>query len=55
MTRTVRAGGLVALAGAFGLVAAMLAGNADPPVGVPSVFVLVSLSLVVGLSTAASP
>lgn len=55
MVRTVRAGGLLALAGAFGLVAAMLAGNADPSVGVPSIFVLVSLSLVVGLSTAASP
>jgi hypothetical protein len=53
--RTVRIGGLVALAGAFGLTAAMLAGGANPSVGVPSVFVLVSLSLVVGLSTAASP
>ena len=51
MARTARVGGLVALAGAFGLVAAMLAGDADPSVGVPSVFVLVSLSLVVGLST----
>ena len=30
-------------------------GGANPSVGVPSVFVLVSLSLVVGLSTAASP
>ena len=55
MARTARAGGVLALAGAFGLVAAMLAGGADPSVGVPSVFVLVSLSLVVGLSTAASP
>jgi hypothetical protein len=55
MARTARVGGLIALAGAFGLVAAMLAGDADPSVGVPSVFVLVSLSLVVGLSTAASP
>jgi hypothetical protein len=55
MARTAQVGGLVALAGAFGIVVAMLAGNADPSVGVPSVFVLVSLSLVVGLSTAASP
>ena len=55
MARTAQVGGLVALASAFGLVVAMLAGNADPSVGVPSVFVLVSLSLVVGLSTAASP
>jgi hypothetical protein len=51
--RTARIGGLVALAG--GLTAAMLAGVANPAVGVPSVFILVSLSLVVGLSTAASP
>lgn len=55
MARAARAGGLVALAGAFGLVAGMLAGDADPSVGLRSVFVLVSLSLVVGLSTAASP
>ena len=55
MARTARVGGLVALAGAFGLVAAMLAGEANPSLGVPTVFVLVSLSLVVGLSTAASP
>ena len=55
MARTARVGGIVGLAGAFGLVTAMLAGNADPSVGVPSVFVLVSLSLIVGLSTAASP
>jgi hypothetical protein len=33
----------------------MLAGGANPAVGVRSVFILVSLSLVVGLSTAASP
>jgi len=55
MVRTARVGGLVALAGLFGLAAAMLAGGANPSVGISSVFVLVSLSLVVGLSTAASP
>ena len=55
MARTARVGGIVGLAGAFGLVAAMLAGETNPSLGVPMVFVLVSLSLVVGLSTAASP
>ena len=55
MARTARVGGLVGLAGAFGLFAAMLAGETDPAIGVPTIFVLVSLSLVVGLSTAASP
>jgi hypothetical protein len=55
MARTARVGGIVGLAGAFGLVAALLAGQTDPSLGVPTVFVLVSLSLVVGLSTAASP
>jgi hypothetical protein len=55
MARTARVGGIVGLAGAFGLVAALLAGQTDPSMGVPTVFVLVSLSLVVGLSTAASP
>src|SRR5207247_11091804 len=42
MVRTARVGGLVALTGAFGLVAAMLAGDANPSVGVPSVSVLVA-------------
>ena len=55
MARTARVGGVVGLAGAFGLFAAMLAGQTDPSLGVPTIFVLVSLSLVVGLSTAASP
>jgi len=56
MASTARLGGLVGLAGIVGLTAAALAGGAaDPSVGTMPVFVLVSLSLVVGLSTAASP
>ena len=56
MARPAYLAGVLALAGAFGLVAALLAGGAtDPSVGALPVFVLVSLSLVVGLSTAASP
>jgi hypothetical protein len=56
MARPAHLGGLLALAGVFGLVAAVLVGGAgEPPVGTLPVFVLVSLSLVVGLSTAASP
>ncbi|MEP6909304.1 MAG: hypothetical protein ABI896_02590 [Actinomycetota bacterium] len=56
MANTARLGGLVGLAGLTGLVAATLAGEAGTPaIGVLPVFLLVSLSLVVGLSTAASP
>jgi hypothetical protein len=56
MARPAHLGSLLALAGVFGLVAAALVGSAaEPPVGTLPVFVLVSLSLVVGLSTAASP
>jgi hypothetical protein len=56
MARSAHLGGLLALAGVFGLVAAALVGSAaEPPAGTLPVFVLVSLSLVVGLSTAASP
>jgi hypothetical protein len=56
MARPARLGALLALAGVFGLVAAALVGEtAAPPVGTLPVFVLVSLALVVGLSTAASP
>jgi hypothetical protein len=56
MARPAHLGGLLALAGVFGLVAAALVGGAaESPVGTLPVFVLVSLSLVVGLSTAASP
>ncbi|HEU5065396.1 MAG TPA: hypothetical protein VFT86_05860 [Gaiellaceae bacterium] len=56
MARPAYLGGVLALAGVFGLVAAALVGEtAAPPVGALPVFVLVSLSLVVGLSTAASP
>jgi hypothetical protein len=56
MARPAYLGGLITLAGLFGLMAAALVGGAaEPPVGSLPVFVLVSLSLVVGLSTAASP
>jgi hypothetical protein len=55
MARSANLVGLIGLAGLFGLAAAALAGAADPSVGTLPVFVLVSLSLVVGLSTAASP
>jgi len=56
MANSARLGGLVGLAGLTGLVAAVLAGGvAKPEIGALPVFVLVSLSLVVGLSTAASP
>jgi hypothetical protein len=56
MARPTHLGALLALAGVFGLVAAALVGEmGTPPVGTLPVFVLVSLSLVVGLSTAASP
>jgi hypothetical protein len=56
MARSAHLGGILGLAGLFGLVAAALVGGAaDAPVGTLQVFVLVSLSLVVGLSTAASP
>jgi len=56
MARPAYLGGVLALAGLFGLAAAALVGEAAaPPVGALPVFVLVSLSLVVGLSTAASP
>jgi hypothetical protein len=56
MASTARLGGLVGLAGLAGLAVAALAGGAaQPEIGALPVFVLVSLSLVVGLSTAASP
>ena len=56
MARPAHLGALLVLAGVFGLVAAALVGEmGTPPVGALPVFVLVSLSLVVGLSTAASP
>jgi hypothetical protein len=56
MARPAHLGALLALAGVFGLVAAALVGEMGAsPVGALPVFVLVSLSLVVGLSTAASP
>jgi hypothetical protein len=56
LVNTARFSSLVALAGVVGLAAAALAGMAaTPEIGALPVFVLVSLSLVVGLSTAASP
>jgi len=56
MANSARLGGVIALSGLAGLAAAALAGGtARPELGAFSVFVLVSLSLVVGLSTAASP
>ena len=56
MASSTRLSGVVALGGLVGLTAAALAGGAArPEIGALPVFVLVSLSLVVGLSTAASP
>jgi hypothetical protein len=56
MANTARLSGLLGLAALTGLAAAALVGGAtEPAVGALPVFVLVSLSLVVGLSTAASP
>jgi len=56
MASTARLAGLAALAGAVGLAAAALVGGTGhPQIGALPVFLLVSLSLVVGLSTAASP
>jgi hypothetical protein len=56
MASSARLGGVLGLAGLGGLAAAALAGGiAEPEIGALPVFVLVSLSLVVGLSTAASP
>ncbi len=56
MASSARLGGFVGLAGLAGLAtAALVGGVAKPEIGALPVFVLVSLSLVVGLSTAASP
>ncbi len=49
------AGGVAALAGAAALAAAAIAARGWPEVGPLQVFILVSFSLLVGLSTAASP
>lgn len=54
-SRAATVGGVAALAGAAGLGAAALAARGWPDVGPIQVFVLVSFSLLVGLSTAASP
>jgi hypothetical protein len=50
-----RAGGIAALAGAAVLGIAAIVAGGSPEVGPFHVFVLVSFSLLVGLSTAASP
>jgi hypothetical protein len=56
MANSARLGGLIGLAGLTGLAAAALAGGvAKRASGARPVFGVVSLSLVVGLSTAASP
>lgn len=56
VANTARLGGLLGLAALAGLAAAVLVGGvAQPAIGALPVFVLISLALVVGLSTAASP
>jgi len=56
MASTARLGGFIGLAGLIGLAAAALMEDiAKPEIGGLTLFVLISLSLVVGLSTAASP
>jgi len=56
VANTARLGGLLGLAALAGLGAAVVVGGvAQPAIGALPVFVLISLSLVVGLSTAASP
>ena len=54
MAKTGHLGGIVGIAALFGFAVAALASGASPIHTLP-IFVLVSLSLVVGLSTAASP
>ena len=56
MANTARLGGLLGLAALAGLSAVVLVGGVgQPAIGALPVFVLISLALVVGLSTAASP
>ena len=55
MSRAAAVGGVAALAGAAALGAAAIAARGVPEVGPFQVFVLVAFSLLVGLSTAASP
>jgi hypothetical protein len=53
--RAATAGGVAALAGAAALAAAAIAARGWPEVGPLQVFILISFSLLIGLSTAASP
>lgn len=53
--RAAAAGGVAALAGAAALAAAAIAARGWPEVGPLQVFILISFSLLIGLSTAASP
>jgi hypothetical protein len=55
VSRAATVGGVAALAAAAALGAAAIAARGWPEVGPFQVFVLVSLSLLIGLSTAASP
>ena len=53
--RAATVGGVAALAGAAALAAAAIAARGWPEVGLLQVFILISFSLLIGLSTAASP
>ena len=53
--RAAAAGNVAALAGAAALAAAAIAARGWPEVGPLQVFILISFSLLIGLSTAASP
>jgi hypothetical protein len=55
VSRAATVGGVAALAGAAALGAAAVAAGGWPEVGPFQVFIMVAFSLLVGLSTAASP